>query len=71
LFNDEVVEVIGTQMPEHVEGSRKMSMRGETEDVSKIGDDIGKKKGGRAVDTKAKKTQKCKNRQSGVGRFGR
>ena len=66
LFNDEDVEVIGTQMPQHVEGNREMSLRGKTED------DIGKKKRGLAVATKSKGTQKkCKSRRSGVGRFGR
>jgi hypothetical protein len=35
LFNDEVVEVIGIQMPQHVEGSREMSMRGETKNVTR------------------------------------
>ena len=28
LFNDEDVDFIGTQMPQHVEGNRDMSMRG-------------------------------------------
>jgi hypothetical protein len=42
LFNDKDVEVIGTQMPQHVEGSRDMSMRGEAEDNTRKDDDIGK-----------------------------
>ena len=41
-------------MPQHIEGSREMSMRGEAEDVSRIEDDIGKKKRGRAMATKSK-----------------
>ena len=52
LFNDEDVEVIGTQMPQHVEGMREMSMRGEAEDVTRKKYDIGKKKRGMAVTTK-------------------
>jgi hypothetical protein len=72
LFNDEDVEVIGTQMPQHVEGSRDMSMRGEAEDNTRKDDDIGKKKRGRAVTTKLRVAQKKnKIRRSGVGRFGR
>jgi hypothetical protein len=54
LFNDKDAEVIGTQMPQHVEGSRDMSMRGEAEDNIRKYDDIGKKKRGRAVTTKSK-----------------
>jgi hypothetical protein len=54
VFNDEDVEVIGTQMRQHVEGSRDMSMRGEAEDNTRKYDDIGKKKRGRAVTTKSK-----------------
>ena len=54
LFNEEDVEVIGTQMPQHIEGSREMSMREEAEDVSRKEDEIGKKKRGRAVATKSK-----------------
>ena len=45
-------------MPQHVESSREMSMRGKTEDVSRKDDDIGKKKRGRAVTTKSKGAQK-------------
>ena len=41
-------------MPQHVEGSREMSMRGEAEDVSRKEDDIGMKKRGRVVATKPK-----------------
>ena len=44
LFNDEDVEVIETQMPQNIEGSRDMSMRGEAEDTTRKDDDIGKKK---------------------------
>jgi hypothetical protein len=71
LFNDEDVEVIGTQMPQHVDGNKDMSMRGETKDMTRKYDDIGKKRG-RAVTTKSKVAQKkSKSRRSGVGRFGR
>ena len=58
LFNNEDVEVIGTQMPQHVEDSKEMSMRGEAEDVSMKEGDIGKKKRGKAVATKSKRAQK-------------
>jgi hypothetical protein len=71
LFNDEDVEVIGTQMPQHVDGNKDMSMRGETKDMTRKYDDIGKKRC-RAVTTKSKVAQKkSKSRRSGVGRFGR
>jgi hypothetical protein len=62
LFNDEDVEVIGTQMPQYVEGSREVSMRGEAEDVSRKEDDIGKKKRGRVVATKSKGAAKKRAR---------
>ena len=39
-----------------------MSMRGETEDVNRKEDQIGKKKRGRAMATKSKGTQKNKSR---------
>ena len=58
LFADEDVELIGTQMPQTIESSRDVSIRGEAEDSSKKDDDIGKKKRGRAVATKSKGTQK-------------
>ena len=58
LFNDEDVEVIGTQMPQHVECNRDMSMKREAEDNTRKDDDIGKKKRGRAVTTKLKVAQK-------------
>ena len=35
LFNDEDVEVIGTQMPQHVKGIIEISMRRETEDFTR------------------------------------
>ena len=54
LFNDEDVEVSGTQMPQHIEGSREMDMRGEAKDVTRKENDIGKKKRGRAMVTKSK-----------------
>ena len=57
LFNDENIEVIGTQMPQHVEGMREMSMRREVEDVTKKKDNVGKKKKNRAVATKSKGAQ--------------
>jgi hypothetical protein len=56
-FNDEDVEMIETQMQQHVEGSRGMSMRGEVEITTRKDDDIGKKKRGRAMTTKSKGAQ--------------
>jgi hypothetical protein len=58
LFNDEDVELIGPQMPQHVEGSRDMNTRGEVEDYTRKDDDIGKKKRDRAMTTKSKGTPK-------------
>ena len=54
LFADENVELINTQMPQNVECSRDVSIRGEIKDTSKKDDDIGKKKRGKAVATKSK-----------------
>ena len=34
LLNDADVDLVGTQMPQHVEGSREMSMRREAEDIT-------------------------------------
>jgi hypothetical protein len=58
LFKDENVEMIGTQMPQHVDGSKEMNMRGEAEDVTRKKNDIDKKKRCRAVATKSKGAQK-------------
>jgi hypothetical protein len=44
LFNDKDVKMIGTQMPQYVEGSGDMSMRGKIEYTIRKEDDIGKKK---------------------------
>ena len=41
-------------MPQHIEGSREMDMRGEAKDVTRKENDIGKKKRGRAMVTKSK-----------------
>ena len=58
MFADEDVELIGTQMPQNVENSIDVSIRGEAEDTSRKNDDIGKKKRGRAVATKSRGAQK-------------
>jgi hypothetical protein len=60
LYNDEDVEVIGTQMQQYVEDSREMSMREEAENVSRKEADIGKKKRGRPVGAKSKAAPKKK-----------
>ena len=52
LFNDENVEVIGTQMPQNVESNRDMSMTWEAEDTTRKEDDIEKKKRGIIVASK-------------------
>ena len=47
-------------MPQRIEDSRELSMRGEPEDVSKKKDYIGTKKRGRTVATKSKGTKGTK-----------
>ena len=60
LFNDEYVEVIELQMPQNVEDSRNMSMKGEVEVTTMKEGDLGKKNGGRAIASKLKETLKNK-----------
>ena len=60
LFNDEDVEVIGIQMPQNIEGSRDMNMRGEAEDTTKKDDDTGKKKNDKILALKTKKNTEKK-----------
>jgi hypothetical protein len=60
FFYNEDVEIIGTQVQQHVEGNRDMSMRGEAKNITMKDDDIGKKMRSRAVATKSKGVQKKK-----------
>ena len=63
LFNDEDVEVIGTQMPQNVKGSRDMSMRRHAEDTTRKENNINKLKESRVVASKSKGPPKI-NKQS-------
>lgn len=58
LFNDEDIEMFGTQMPQNVDGSRDMSMRKKIIDPTRNEDEIGKKQRCRIIALKSKGTLK-------------